>query len=256
MTAEAVTARDAVVRNLTESEIEQVAELVGSVTAEVPLFDWVLGDASRDAETRTWFARILLGPLVIAGQAVGVVSEGEVVGVLAYLLPGAEQGAVTYSRRDLEIAMSIPGFAERLTSLTGIGALPAPEPDAINVFVAAVAPRARGGLVVRMLEPVTDLCHRTGRRFYAWTARTALRDRWMEVFGLEVFATRQVDDVTLYGLKSPLPPRRVGSVDQGNSRPQSETFESQSNELVNGQLTQSTAQNSAPPANLRSSYFG
>lgn len=197
------------IRRVDRSEVDRVAELVGSVTAEIPLFDWALGDAGRDPATRIWFARILLEPLVIAGQVIGAVRDGEIVGIAAYQLPPAERVAEREASdrdpRDIEMAMAIPGFVERAARMLDDGALPPPDAGAVNILAAAVRPDARGGVLLRMMAPIVHLCHRTDRRFYAWTARPELRDRWACLFEATVFGAREVDGMTLYGLASPPP---------------------------------------------------
>lgn len=197
------------IRVLTEIDVDAAVGLTADTLTDIPLYEWVLGDAAANPDHREWLAGFLIEPLLTAGQVIGGFEDGHLVGLIGYQIVGQPLPATPRTDPDeiVRKVKSAPTFGERFVRLLlGIGLQP-PENGAVDLYIAAVHPsRRRSGVVWDIMMRVEEICRDEHRRYFVWTGRPELRDGWIARFGLASYDTVELDGLMLYGLMSDNPP--------------------------------------------------
>ncbi|MGB3304173.1 hypothetical protein [Gordonia sp. (in: high G+C Gram-positive bacteria)] len=213
---------------LDDANVDAAVKLIARGVAEIPLYQWLLGEHVDDEEKCEWLAELLLRPLQRVGCVVGAREEGRLVGVLVWQphdVNLSPDGQPPITPADVAVAAQTPGLRERLANLWTTQPLPLPVEDAVCCVLSVVEPKYRGGpMLYDMTVKVEDFCHENDRPFYCWTGSSHVRDWFVRGWGAMVFDTREWEGRPMYGLVTERPPRRgVASAERRAAVPASAT---------------------------------
>ena len=195
---------------LDESRLREAVAVLADGIAEIPLYQWLLGEHIVERDKREWLAELLMRPLLRVGCAVGAVEGERLVGLVVWRPPDLDlspDGTAPLTPADVEVAVRTPGLRERLLELWTRPPLPPPSADAVNLMFAAATPAVRGGdTIIRITRPIEEYCRERELPFYAWTGSPRLRDWFRLGWNTTLFDTREWNGITMYGVVSDRPP--------------------------------------------------
>jgi len=142
-------------RTVDAAEIDRVAEFLGPILFEIPLFAWLAG-AEEDAALRRWVVDLQLVDAIAGGNVHVAEVGGELVGLAIWTPPGWASAGLPgdFHDRSVELLATRPDALQRLAEMNRITTGHELTPGDACVHLAALAPGQRGARILEALvEP-------------------------------------------------------------------------------------------------------